>query len=145
MKEGKMNKKIVLLIGAVVAILAVCVCVIVVIVGLGLAGGVSLTQPIADVGEKFMQSLKVADYNTAFGLCDPSLKTELGSAQGLKKLVDSGKAQPTKWNFTSRNIENNQGHIDGTVTMLGGEGTLSLDFIKVGSDWKVVGFDLKPN
>ncbi len=137
-----MNKKIVVIV--VVGILALCICGFIAIIGIGLVGGIGMTQPVADVGEKFMQSLKTGDYDTAFALCDPSLQKELGNAQGLKQMVEAGKAQPVKWSFDTRNMQNNQGHMEGAVTMQGGEGVVTMDFVKSGSDWKVIGFDLKP-
>ncbi|MCL4394816.1 MAG: DUF4864 domain-containing protein [Chloroflexi bacterium] len=125
-------------------IIVLCLCAFIAIIGLGLAGGLGLTQPVADVGEKFMQSLKTGDYDTAYALCHPSLQEQFGSAQGLKQMVAEGQAQPVKWSFNSRNIENDQGHMEGTVTMKGGEGTVTIDLVKAGSEWKVIGFDLKP-
>jgi hypothetical protein len=137
-----MNTRNVLLIAGVVV--GLCICCFVVVIGLGIVGGFGLTQPAADAGEKFMQSLKAGDYNTAYALCHPSLQQKLGSAQGLKQLVENGKAQPSTWNFTSRNIENAQAHLEGTATMQGGNGTVTLDLVQVGSDWKVIGFNLTP-
>ncbi|MDE3090573.1 MAG: hypothetical protein KGJ80_14425, partial [Chloroflexota bacterium] len=102
-----MNMRNVLLIAAVVV--GLCICCFVAIIGISILGGFGLTQPAADAGEKFMQSLKVGDYDTAYALCHPSLQQKLGGAQGLKRLVENGKAQPTTWNFTSRNVDNAQG------------------------------------
>ena len=138
-----MNKKTVLLVGGGIAALCICGCIA--LMGLGLVGGlggIGLTQPIADVGEKFMLSLKNGEYEMAFGLCHPSLQQELGSAQGLKQTIERGNAQPIQWSFNSRNIENDQGRMEGTVTMRGGAGTVTLEFAKSGSEWKVSGFDL---
>ncbi len=136
-----MNKRTVLIVAAVAA--ALCLCCFVAIIGFSIVGGLGLTQPAADVGEKFMQSLKTGDYDTAFALCHPSLQQKLGNAQGLKRLIENGKAQPTIWSFTSRNVDNDQAHLEGTVTMLGAEGTVTLDLVKLESDWKVIGFNLK--
>ncbi len=138
-----MNKKVVLI--GVAGIIGLCLCVFIAIIGMGLVGGIGLTQPVADVGEKFMQSLKAREYDVAFGLCHPSLQQKIGNAQGLKQMVETGKAQPIKWSFDSRNIENNQGRIEGTVSMQGGEGSLTLEFAKSGNEWKVIGFNLEEN
>ena len=138
-----MNTRKVLIIAAVVV--GLCICCFVAIIGFSSVGGFGLTQPAADAGEKFMQSLKSGDYATAYALCHPSLQQKFGSAQGLKQLVENGQARPTTWNFTSRNIENAQAHLEGTVTMQGGKGTVTIDLVQVGSDWKVIGFNLQPN
>ncbi|CAG0956950.1 hypothetical protein ANRL3_00617 [Anaerolineae bacterium] len=136
-----MKMKTILIIGGIGVLL--CVCLFVVIIGIAVVGGLGMTQPTADVGEKFMTALKTGDYDTAYGLCHPALQQKLGGASGLKRLVESGKAQPSKWNFSSRNVNNDEGTLEGTVTMAGGEGTVKLELVKVGSDWKIVSFNLK--
>jgi hypothetical protein len=141
-----MNKRTVMI--AAVAIVGVCLCCVVVGAGITLLGGVGIfgaTQPVADVGEKFMQSLKAADYQTAYAQLHPTLQKKIGTPQDLRKMVESGKAQPTKWTFTTRDIENEEAHLEGSVTMAGGEGTVTLDLIKVGNDWKVISFNLEEN
>jgi Domain of unknown function (DUF4864) len=92
-----------------------------------------------------MQSLKSGDYATAYALCHPALQQQLGSAQNLQRMVENGKARPISWSFTSRNIENNQGHMEGTVTMQGGTGIVTLDLAQSNGEWKVLAFNLEPN
>ncbi len=56
-----MNKKTVLIVVGVAAVL--CVCCFAAIVGIGVPGGIGafgLTQPAADVGEKFIKRSRVA-------------------------------------------------------------------------------------
>jgi hypothetical protein len=141
-----MNRRTIIIIAA--SVVGVCLCLCIALVGIASIGGIGAfagTQPIADQGERFMQSLKTGDYAGAYALCHPALQQKLGSAQGLQRLIENGKAKPSSWNFSSRNLENNQGHLEGTVTMVGGEGTVTLDLAKSGNDWKVIAFDLKPN
>ncbi len=140
-----MNKKTVTI--AAIAIVGVCLCCVVVGAGFTLLGGIGIfnaTQPVADVGEKFMQSLKNGDYQSAHALLHPALQQKIGTPQDLRRMVESGKAQPTKWNFTTRNIENDQAHLEGSVTMTGAEGVVTLDLQKSGNDWKIIAFNLKP-
>ncbi len=61
----------------------------------------------------------------------------------MKRLVENGNAQPLTWNFTSRQVESDTGRMEGTVTMRGGEGTATLEFVQVNSAWKVIAFDLE--
>lgn len=136
-----MNRRTLVIIAG--SLVALCLCLCIVIIGVAFVGGFLGTQPVADLGEKFMQSLKSGDYAAAYNLCHPSLQQKLGSAQGLQRLVENGKAKPSNWNFSTRNIDNDQGHMEGTVTMQGGEGTVTLDFVKSGNDWKIIAFDLK--
>ncbi len=140
-----MNRKVVIIIAA---IIGVCLCCAVVAVGFTVMGGLGIlgiTQPVADVGDKFMQSLKDGNYTAAHAMMHPALQQKIGTPQDLKRMVESGKAQPTKWTFTTRNIDNSEGHLEGSVTMTGGEGTVTIDLAKVGTDWKVIAFNLEEN
>ncbi len=140
-----MNRKTLLIIaGAVVGVCLCCAVVVAVVSVTGVLGIFGVTQPVADVGEKFMQSLKAGDYATAYAQLHPALQQKIGSPQDLRRMVESGKAQPSKWTFTTRNIENDQGHLEGSVTMTSGDGTVTLDLAKSGEDWKIVSFNLKP-
>ncbi len=142
-----MNKKTVTII---VAIIGVCLCCALVAVGFTVVGGAGTlaavfgaTQPVADVGDKFLQALKDGNYTAAHALMHPALQQEIGTPQDLRRMVESGKAQPKNWTFTTRNIENEEGHLEGSVTMTGGEGIVTIDLAKSGDEWKVIGFNLK--
>ncbi len=141
-----MNRKTLIIIAG--AIIGVCLCCVVVfgaIAFTGVLGGLGLTQPVADVGEKFMQSLKAGDYATAYAQLTPALQKKIGTAQDLRRMVESGQAKPSKWSFTTRNMENDEGHLEGSVSMQGGDGTVTLDLVKSGSDWKINAFNLEPD
>ncbi len=139
-----MNKRTVM-IGA-IAIVGVCMCCVVAAVGFTVMGGVGIfgaTQPVADVGDKFLQSLKDGNYTAAHALLHPDLQRKIGTPQDLRRMVESGKAQPSNWTFTTRNVDNDEGHLEGSVTMKGGAGTVTIDLVKVGNDWKVIAFNLE--
>lgn len=135
-----MNKKVILIIVGVVALFCVCA-----IVGVVLFGGAifATTQPAVDVGDQFMNALKGGNYDAAFATFHPALQQKVGNAQGLKRLIESGKAQPTKWSFTSRNVNNDTASLEGTVSMTGGDGALSIELLKVNDGWKITAFNLK--
>jgi hypothetical protein len=136
-----MNRKVLLIIGGVVlALCLVCAVFFVAVFALGMGA----TQPAATVGESFMTALKNGDYAQAYGLCAPALQQELNSAQGLQQLVTNGKVQPVSWTFSSRNVDNATAQLDGTATFTsGGSGTVRIVLNQVGSNWQVVGFNLK--
>lgn len=136
-----MNKKIVLIIVAVLVVLCLfCAGIGVLAVVLGMGA----TQPIADVGDQFMTALKNEDYARAYALCAPSLQQELRNAQGLANLIRNSRVQPVQWSYSSRNVNNDQGQLDGTVTFTGNrEGTLQLVLTQVNGVWKIAGFRLK--
>jgi hypothetical protein len=147
--SGGNNKRLFMILGiGCAAIVVLCICVVVFMVLIGgttVFGVLGVTQPAADAGEAFMTALKNSDYAGAYALCAPDLQTKLVNAQGLQRLVEGGKARPTKWSFNSRNIDNGQAELTGTVTMVGAEGTVSLSLIQVGDQWKIIAFNLKPN
>jgi len=134
-----MNKKVILIIVGVGALLCVCA-----IVGVVLFGGAifATTQPAVDVGDKFMQALKDENYDAAFATFHPALQQKVGNAQGLKRLIENGKAHPTKWGFSSRNVNNDSASLEGTVSMTGGEGVLSIELLKTADSWKITSFNL---
>ncbi len=138
-----MNKKVVLIIGAV---LLVCCAGIVAVAALGGLAALGTTQPAAQAGENFMSALKAGDYSKAYDLCAPDLQSELKDVQGLETMITGGNVQPSKWNFTSRNVNNDTAQVEGNVTFTGDRsGTVSLVLNKMGNDWKVTGFHLKEN
>ncbi len=138
-----MNKKVVLIIGAV---LLVCCVGIVAVAGLGGLAALGATQPAAQAGENFMSALKAGDYSKAFDLCDPALQSELKDVQGLETMITNGNVQPNSWKFTSRNVDNSSAKLEGSATFTGDRaGTVSLELNKTGNDWKVIGFHLKGN
>lgn len=136
-----MNKKILLVIaGGLLVLCLVCAGVLVVTFALGMGA----TQPIANVGDEFMTALKNEDYNRAYSLCAPSLQQELRNPQGLANLIRNANVRPTQWSYSSRNVTNDQGQLDGSVTFVGNrEGTLQLVLTRVGGTWKIAGFHLR--
>lgn len=135
------NKKIFLLI-AILALLALGACVL--LVGMGVFAGLSATKPVADVGNAFMAALKDGDYARAYGLCSADLQSELGGAEALQALIEEGNAQPTAWKITSRNVSNDQGQLEGTVTFTGDRsGSLSIILARADKTWKIAGFDFQ--
>ena len=136
-----MNKKILLIIGGVALVLCLlCVFFFVVVFALGMGA----TQPTASAGEAFMSALKNGDYNQAYNLCTPALQRELGNARNLETRIKNGKAEPTAWSFTSRNVTNDTGQLEGSVTFTGNrEGNVRLVLAQLGGEWKISGFDLK--
>ncbi len=136
-----MNKKLLLIVGG---LLAVCVVGFIAVDAAGGALAIGGTQPAAKVGDSFMTALKSGDYAQAFGLCSPELQNKLQDAKGLQSMIEAGKAQPASWTFNSRNLSNGTAELAGDVTFAGGQtGNVSLVLGKSGSDWRVTGFNLK--
>lgn len=136
-----MNKKILLVLGA--GLLVVCL-VCVGVIGVAFVLGLGATQSISDVGDAFMTALKNEDYSTAYNLCTPALQQELRNPQGLANLIRNANVRPMRWSYASRNVSNDQGQLEGSVTFVGNrEGTLQLVLTQGGGTWKIAGFRLR--
>ena len=131
-KSGS-GKKIALIVGGVLlGSLLLCG----ILFGSLFAGVMGLTQPAVDAGDKFMVALRDGDYDRAFELSTPSLQEEVGDPERLRDTLQS--KQPTKWSFTSRNIQNDLATLRGTTTYANNEsGQVEMELRKVGNDWKV--------
>ncbi|HUP27428.1 MAG TPA: hypothetical protein VM409_03260 [Chloroflexia bacterium] len=128
--------------GVVLGLLLLCGIGAVAIFG-GIFGGVmAATQPAVDTGERFMKAISEGNYDAAFDLCAPSLKTEVGDANTLRGALET--RQPVKWSFTSRNINNDLATLSGTTTYKENEsGVVDMELRKVGNDWRVSYVNLK--
>jgi hypothetical protein len=103
-----------------------------------------VTQPVVDAGDRFLGDLKRADYAAAVAMSTPALQAEVGGATGLQRRVESGHARPTSWSFSSRNMNNQSGHVSGTAKFAdGGEGPVELQLEQSGGHWLVSGFKLR--
>jgi hypothetical protein len=145
---GNNNRRLFLMVGLGCAALAlVCIVIVglLVVIGGGTVFGVlSVTQPAADAGESFMTALKNGNYADAYALCSPALQRSLVNTQGLQRMVQSGKAQPTQWSFNSRKIDSDVATLTGDATLTSGAGTVRLTLVKVGDAWKIDAFSLNP-
>ena len=127
-------------------IIGIIVLALVLICGIGgalLVGGViNATQPVANAGDAFMAALRDGDYNKAYDLSAPALQQEVGNAEGLQAALGTNRV--ASWSFTSRNISNNQGSLEGTTTYTDGStGTVTMALTQVGNDWKVSAVSLR--
>jgi hypothetical protein len=89
----------------------------------------------------FMSALKDGDYTKAYDMCGADLQKELGSAQGLKKFIESGNFQPVSWNFTSTNVNNDRADVRGDVVLGSDNRTMNLTLVlsNASGSWKVIG------
>lgn len=147
-KQGS-NRNLILAIGGGVLVLCVCICVVVAgvlaVSGGGIAALIGTTKPVADAGDKFMNSPKDGNYDAAYKQMDPSLQRKYGNAQRLRQAIESDQLQPTKWNFSSVNIDNDTGSLSGNATLKAGPGTVALELRKTGDNWLITDFELSPD
>jgi hypothetical protein len=127
------------LILAVVGLLVLC----------GVIGGVaffaanSLTSGMASAGETFMADLRDANYPDAYNMLTPEFQKQLGSADQFANGIKA--VQPASWTFTSRQVQNNSGQLEGTTVLANGaQASLQLVLDQVGGAWKVSGINIQP-
>ena len=91
----------------------------------------------------FMTALKGNDYAKAYDLCGADLQKELGSAQGLQKFIESGNFQPTSWNFSSTNVNNDRAEVSGEAVVGSDNRTITTTFVlsNASGSWKVIGIN----
>ncbi|MCW1966671.1 MAG: hypothetical protein KIH69_000960 [Anaerolineae bacterium] len=113
-------------------------------VALTFGGAMLLTSGPADAGNSFMTALTQGDYDKAWGDCHPALKEKIGGVQKLKDIVEGGNAKPVSFSISSRNVNNDEGKLEGTATLSGNrQANLVVELAKSGNDWKVIGFNIK--
>ncbi len=99
-------------------------------------------QELYKTGDAFMTGLKGGDYAGAYALFDPELQQKVGEPGDLQAMIESNRAQPKAWSFTSFNVttEKNQttAKIEGNVTYQDGRaGAVSLEMLRAGEAWKL--------
>jgi len=121
---------------------------IVAVVGLFIAGifGVAMfaTSGVADAGDKFMNALKSRDYTVAWSLCTEEVHSDIPTVKDLETMITQQQVEPVEWSYSSRNIENNEGELAGSVTFANKTtGSLSFVLRKTEGTWKIRGFRLR--
>jgi hypothetical protein len=112
---------------------------LVVFIAVALAGCKSLGD-ISDSGNQFMTALKNQDYTASYAMLTPALQNELGSADGWKAFAEPRNFED--WKFSSNQVENDQGQLDGEATLGTEIYNISLVLQNVDSQWKVAGIDI---
>lgn len=102
------------------------------------------TSGVADAGDKFLNALKSRDYTAAWNLCTQEVHDDIPTPESLQKLITEQQVEPVKWSYSSRNMEDNEGELAGSVTFANKEtGSLSLVLRKQGDEWMIRGFRLR--
>jgi hypothetical protein len=97
--------------------------------------------PLVEAGDGFMGLLRDGNYSQAWAQAAPELQRVLGSPERLAATGSS--YQPSRWSWSQRSVRNGQGYLSGSVTYRrGNEGTVDLNLVQVGGQWRVSGFRL---
>ena len=131
-----MNKKLIIILGAVGFVCVACIAIIALIGG----GAFFLTKEVADASDVYLEAIKTGDYATAYDLSAPNVQEELGSVEGLETFFEQNNFAPESWNFNNRSVENDTGTLTGTVTLADGVVVdTEINMAKIDGDWFVTG------
>ena len=138
MEQPRKKSRLGLIIGIAAGVFLVCVAAVLLLVFVVLRA----TGPAYDAAESFMTALKDKDYPAAYDLCTRSLQQEVEGVQNFRRAIESNKANPVSWNFTSRSVNNDQAVISGDgVFTAGRQADIEVDLQKVDGVWKVYRFE----
>jgi hypothetical protein len=138
MEQPRKRFRIGLIIGIAAGVFLTCVAAVLILVFVVLRA----TGPAYDAAESFMTALKDKDYPAAYNLCTRSLQQEVESVQNFRRAIESNRANPVSWNFTSRSVNNDQAVISGDgVFTAGRQADIEVDLQKVDGIWKVYRFE----
>lgn len=138
-----MSRTVIIIIGAVVAVLCLCG-----IVGTVLFGGAifGATQPAADKAEEFLVNIRDGRYGVAYELMSPGLQNQFPNGAAMGQRIEQVGVKPQTWSFNNRSVNNNTAEISGSVTFANGNrGTVEIELVNQGGTWFVDGFNLSPN
>ncbi|HPS41558.1 MAG TPA: hypothetical protein PK040_03060 [Anaerolineaceae bacterium] len=121
-----------------VSVVVISTLLLVALSGCGLAGDL---KTVNETGKSFMTALQNMDYTTSFNLLTPSVQEEVGGDAGWQEWA-AIRAFP-EWSFSSTNIENNQGQMEGEATLDGITYDVVLIFDQVNDAWLVSGISFQ--
>ena len=125
------------LIGCGVAILVIALC-----AGLGtmfVAGIFGLTQPVVDASNEFLALLGQGKIGEAYASTADGFRAQQDESSFTAAVKQLGLTEYASASWQSREINNNEGSVEGTVTTKGG-GTkpIAIRLVKENGKWKVV-------
>jgi len=136
-----MSKKwiIILCIGAVLGIGAICAGIIALTVG-GVASIFAITQPVVDSGNEFLGLLGQGKSVEAYNSTASGLQAQLDAESFAAVVKKAGLTEYSSVNWNGRQITNQEGSTDGTVlTKSGGTTPIAMRYVQEQGKWKVVG------
>lgn len=90
-------------------------------------------------GEAFMTALRDGNHDVSYNMLTSDLQNEIGGKDGWVQFATPRNFE--SWNFSSSNIENNQGQLDGQAVIQGETYAMTLVFLTVNQEWKVAGIN----
>jgi hypothetical protein len=100
-----------------------------------------ITRDLAVTSEKFLGSLRVDDYDTAFSICSSALQAELGNSDELRHAIAGHDAIPTEWKLNLFRMSGNNGEVEGTGTLTRGRrAVINLALARENREWLISGF-----
>lgn len=102
-------------------------------------GAVSSLKTVNSTGDAFMQALKDQQNDTSWNLLTPGVQDEIGDQTAWAAFTEPRTFD--SWKFSSSNVQNDQGQLDGEATLNGDTYAVTLVFDKSGEDWLISGIN----
>ena len=101
------------------------------------------TSGIVDTADEFFEAANEGDYERAYSLTSQQLQRATSEEDLEAFLVTNGLDDVTDTSWSSRNINNNNGALVGSLTTgSGGEIPAEITLIYEGDEWKIVFIDV---
>jgi hypothetical protein len=99
-------------------------------------------QPV-QIADAYLTALKNADFESAYALCDTSLRRNIGNSLNLQVEIEGYHIQPLNWQYGATNTSDAQAELHGKMTFKdNGEGTFDLTLTEYKEGWKVSKYTL---
>ena len=96
---------------------------------------------VRDTGKAFMTALKDGDHAASYAMLSPGVQQEIGDMNAWVDFATPRNFE--EYSFSSTNIENGVGKLDGEATLQGDKYNINLVIEKFGEDWKITGLNFQ--
>jgi hypothetical protein len=115
-------------------------CGIAAVVGLFVGGVFALTQPVVDASEQFLDHLGRGQVAAAYADAADGFRAQMDEGAFARAVQTVGLTDYASASWHNRQINNNEGTAEGTVTTKGGDTRpVAVRLVVEGGQWKVVG------
>jgi len=125
-------KKLLIILAALLGFFAIVGVVVVAIVGVFF-----LTGGLVETADAFFVDVAAGNMDGAWSHLSPDFQAVTTREEFEAYIATSGLADYQSASWNSRQVRNNTGELEGSITTPGGEIPLKMTFVRAGSDWKI--------
>lgn len=98
-----------------------------------------------ETGDEFLDYLQDEDYENAFEMLHPELKSEEGEWRSFAGWLRDSLFSVDSWTTSSRSIEDDYGELEGVITDLDGDKwDYYLALVEEGGEWRIYEYSFDP-